>query len=175
MPYSEVPRIELNRDGTVTFYINIGGFRENTRVEITCYACQTNGATATFRDVQPMPPENPPGEGAIVAVKCVPVIGTAFTEQDPIMVVASAADVWITKLNQDTGDTEPSPAMTEARATFGQANPRAAWNSDEATYHSMFGPAAAPGQPRPMWQGGAQEPPAAAEPPTSPPAGSPPK
>ena len=111
MPYSEVPRIELNQDGTVTFYVNIGGFRVGTPVEISCYACQTNGATATFRDVQPMEQERIPGQGVVVAVKCVPVIGPAFTEQDPIMVVASAADVWITKLDQDTGGTQLSPAV----------------------------------------------------------------
>jgi hypothetical protein len=173
MPYSEVPRIELNRDGTVTFYVNIGGFRKDTPVEISCYASQTNGATATFREVQPMPSESPPGQGAVVAVKCVPVIGPAFTEQAPIMVVASAADVWITKLDQDTGGTQLSPAVAQARALHGQANPRAAWNSD-GTYHSMYAPAAAPGQAGAMYQG-AQVPPAAAGPPASAPADSPPE
>jgi hypothetical protein len=172
MPFSEVPRIELNRDGTVTFYVKIGGFEVGTPVEISCYASQTNGATATFRDVQPMPPESAPGKGAIVGVKCVPVIGPAFTEKDPIMVVASAADVWITKLDQDMGDTEPSPDMREARALYGQVNLRAAWNSDETTYHSMYASTAAPGQPGTMWQK-APELPAASEPPASPPANSP--
>jgi hypothetical protein len=137
MPFSEVPRIELNQDGTVTFFVNIGGFRTETPVEISAYASQTNGATATLRWVEPMPPESAPGQGAIVVVKSVPVIGGTFTEQDPIMVVASAADVWITKLDQDTGN-QLTPAIVAAKAASQQINPKAAWNSDGTTYHSMF-------------------------------------
>lgn len=136
MPYSAVPRIELNQDGTVTFFVNIGGFRVGTPVEISGYASQTNGATATFRYVQPMP-ESDPVEGAIVVVKGVPVIGGTFTAQDPITVIAQAADVWITTLNQDTGD-RLSPAIVAAKALSAQINPRAAWDSDETTYHSMY-------------------------------------
>jgi hypothetical protein len=143
MAYSEVSRIELNQDGTVTFFVNIGGFRLGTPVEISGYASQTNGATATFRDVQLMPPESAPGEGAIVVVKGGPVIGLAFTAQDPIMVVVQAADVWITKLDQDTGDQVLSPAIMTAKQQSAQIKPVAAWNSDGTTYHSMFASPAA--------------------------------
>ena len=48
MPFSEVPRIELSQDGTVTFYVNVGGFQVGTPVEISGYATQDNGAVATF-------------------------------------------------------------------------------------------------------------------------------
>jgi hypothetical protein len=136
MPFSEVPRIELNQDGTVTFFVNIGGFRVGTPVEISGYASQANGATAAFRDIQPMPPEYAPGEGAIVVVKSVPVIGT-FTPADPITVIASAADVWITTLNQGAGN-QLSPAIVAAMTLSGQVNPKASWNSDGTTYHSMY-------------------------------------
>ena len=120
MAYSEVPRIELNQDGTVTFFVNIGGFRVGTPVEISGYASQTNGSTATFRDVVPMP-EGDPVAGVIVVVKGVPVIG-AFTAEDPIMVVAQAADVWITTLDQDTGNMELSPEIKAAKALSEQIN-----------------------------------------------------
>jgi hypothetical protein len=156
MAYSEVPRIELNQNGTVTFFVNIGGFRVNTPVEISGFATQTNGATATFRNVQPMPPESAPGAGAIVVVTSVPVIGPAFTAQDPIMVVAQAADVWVTKLDQDTGQVL-SQAIIEAKAQNAQMNPKAAWNSDGTTYHSMFASTAPPG---PEWQQAPAPPPA---------------
>ena len=142
MPFSEVPRIELDQDGTVTFFVNIGGFRVGTPVEISGSATQTNGATATFRDVLPMP-EGDPVAGVIVVVKGVPVIGE-FTEQDPIMVVAQAADAWVIKLDQDAGD-KLSPAIMQAKAQNALINPKAAWNSDETTYHSMYAPRAMSG------------------------------
>ena len=63
MPFSEVPRIELSQDGTVTFYVNVGGFRVGTPVEMSGYATQDNGAIATFQDVQLMPVGDPK-EGA---------------------------------------------------------------------------------------------------------------
>jgi hypothetical protein len=135
MSFSEVPRIELNQDGTVTFYVNVGGFKVGTPVEISGYATQSNGAVATFRDVQPMRPGDPV-KGVIMVVRCVPVIGSKFTEKDPITVIARAADVWISKLH--TGEKELSEEIREARAQAGQANIRTAWNSDEKTYHSVY-------------------------------------
>src|SRR5215813_40374 len=102
MGYSQVPRIELSQDGTVTFFVNVGGFRVGTPVEISGQATQTNGAVATFRDVQRMT-EGDPVEGVIMVVRGVPVVGPAFTRDEPIMVIARAADVWIDKLDLDTG------------------------------------------------------------------------
>ena len=143
MGYSEVPRIELSQDGTVTLFVNVGGFRVGTPVEISGYATQANGAVATFRDVQPMP-SGDPVEGVIMVVRGVPVIGSTFTTEDPVMVVARAADVWVTKLHLDTGEKPLSEAILTAKALTGQVNIRTAWNSDEKTYHSVFSSASEP-------------------------------
>jgi hypothetical protein len=137
MSYSEVPRIALNEDGTVTIYVNVGGFKPNTPVEISGYATQTNGAVATFFAVQPMPVPKRPDYGVIMVVSGVPVIGSTFAPADPIMVVARATDAWISKLPQDSG-AELSPEMQEAIAD--EVNIQAAWSSDEKSYHSVYGP-----------------------------------
>jgi hypothetical protein len=141
-----VPRIELNQDGTVTFFVNIGGFRVGMPVEISGYATQTNGATATFRSVQPMPPESASREGAIVVVKGVPVIGPGFMAQDPIMVVATqAADAWITKLDLETSGQVLSQAIMMAKQQYASISAMAAWNSDGTTNHSMLASTASSG------------------------------
>jgi Animal haem peroxidase len=146
MPFSEVPRIELSQDGTVTFFVNVGGFRVGTPVEISGYATQTNGAIATFQDVQLMPSADPV-EGVILVVSGVPVIGSTFTADEPITVVARAADAWITTLDLDTGEKKLSTAIKEARARSGQVNIRAAWRSDEDNYHSVYSSAPPPEEP----------------------------
>jgi hypothetical protein len=146
MPFSEVPRIELNQDGTVTLFVNVGGFRVGTPVEISGYATQANGAIATFQDVQLMP-SGDLVEGVILVVKGVSVIGSAFTPHEPITIVARAADVWITKLDLDTGEKKPPTAIAEARARSGQVNIRTAWKSDEKSYHSVYSSAPPPEEP----------------------------
>jgi heme peroxidase len=146
MGYSQVPRIELSQDGTVTLFVNVGGFRVGTPVEISGHATQTNGAVATFRDIQLMP-SGDPVEGVILVVRGVPVIGSTFTEDEPIMVVARAADVWIDKLHLDTGNQALSEAIMTAKALSGQANIRTGWNSDDKTYHSVYSPASWPAEP----------------------------
>jgi hypothetical protein len=146
MGYSKVPRIELNRDGTVTFFVSIGGFRVGIPVEISGYAIQTNGAVANFRHVEPMP-DGDREKGVIIVVRNVKVIGPAFTAQDPIMVVARAADVWIDKLNMATEGavvSEDVAAALEASKTLAvsaQVSFEEAWNSDDTTYHSALGEA----------------------------------
>jgi hypothetical protein len=137
MSFNEVSRIELNQDGTVTLFVNVGGFQVGTPVEISGHALQTNGVVATFRAVELMP-AGAPEEGVIMVVRGVPAIGSTFTADEPIMVVAQVADVWITKLNLDTGDTKLSQGIMEAKQISGQVNARAAWNSDEQTYHSAY-------------------------------------
>ena len=146
MSNSEVPRIELNGDGTVTLYVKVGGFDEGTPVEISGHATQTNGAMATFRDVQIMPASS--AQGAILVVRSVPVIGPdGFTAGDPIIAVARAADIWLTKLDSDTGKQALPKEIMTAKASSGQVNIQAAWNSDEKTYHSAFSSASWPGKP----------------------------
>jgi hypothetical protein len=139
MGFSEVPRIDIGQDGTVTFYVNVGGFEVGTPVEISGYATQTNGVIATFRDVQKMTEGNPkdgPDEGVIMVVK-VPVIGSAFAADQPITVVATAADVWITVLDFGQNAGEQSNALREAIELAGQVNVTT-WTSDETKYHSVY-------------------------------------
>jgi len=146
MGYSEVPRIELNGDGTVTLYVKVGGFDAGTPVEISGHATQTNGVMATFRDVQIMPANS--GQGAIMVVRDVPVIGPkGFTVGDPIMAVAQAADIWLTKLDPDTGEKPLSQEIMDAKQLSAQINIQASWNSDEKTYHSAFSSASWPAEP----------------------------
>jgi hypothetical protein len=148
MPNSEVPRIELNGDGTVTLYVRVSGFDEGTPVEISGQATQTSGAMATFRDVQVMPVNS--GQGAIMVVRSVPVIGpNGFKAADPIIAVAQAADIWLTKLDPDTEAKVLSEEIMGAKQISAQINIQAAWNSDEKTYHSAFSPASWPAQPSP--------------------------
>ena len=148
MAFSQVPRIELSQDGTVTFFVNVGGFRVGTPVEISGHATQTNGAVATFRDVQLMP-KGDPEEGVILVVRGVPVIGSTFTTDEPITVIARAADVWIDKLHLDTGHQALSEAIGTAKALSGQINIQTAWNSDDKTYHSVYSAASPSDEPRP--------------------------
>jgi hypothetical protein len=143
MPFSEVPRIELNGDGTVTLYVKVGGFDAGTPVEISGHATQTNGAMATFRDVQIMPDNSE--QGAILVVRDVPVIGpNGFTAGDPVVAVAQAADIWLTKLDPDTDKKVLSQEIMAAKQLSAQINIQAAWNSDEMTYHSAFSSASWP-------------------------------
>jgi hypothetical protein len=146
MPNSEVPRIELNGDGTVTLYVRVGGFDAGTPVEISGHATQTNGAMATFRNIQIMPANS--GQGAILVIPNVPVIGqNRFAAGDPIIAVARAADIWLTKLDPDTSKKVLSQDIMAAKQLSGQINMQAAWNSDEKTYHSAFNSASWPAGP----------------------------
>jgi len=142
MPNSEVPRVDIGKDGTVTFYVNVRGFPVDTPVEISGYATQTNGVIATFRDVQKMTkgkPNDGPEAGVIMVVK-VPVIGSVFAADQPITVVATAADVWITELDFGENEREQSNALREAIELSRQVNVRT-WTSDGSKYHSVYEPA----------------------------------
>ncbi len=102
MSHSEVPGIELNQDDTISLYVNVDGFEVGTPIEISGQATQTNGAVASFYDVQEMPPNS--GQGAVLTVKSVPAVPpNKFVEGFPITVVARAAEVWITTLEPKTG------------------------------------------------------------------------
>ena len=84
MGYGQVPRIELNQDGTVTFFVIVGGFRVGTPVEISGYATQTNGAIATFQSVQLMP-KSDPVEGVTLFVLGALLLGVATSLRLKIM------------------------------------------------------------------------------------------
>jgi hypothetical protein len=133
MSFSEVPRIELTKDGKVTLYVNVGGFKVGTPVEISGYATQANGAIATFHYVQPMPVGDLV-DGVIMVVKDVPVFGPPFEAREPVTVIARAADAWITKL--DLAPSEDLPKLlkgTGAGEVFDKA-----WKSVEGSYHSIY-------------------------------------
>ena len=52
----EVSAVQLKDDGSIVLTVLVYGFDEGTPVEISGQAFQTNGATATFRFVQTLPP-----------------------------------------------------------------------------------------------------------------------
>ncbi len=119
MPHSEVPKIQVSGDGsTVTLDVRVTGFEPGTPVEISGYATQANGAIATFYKVDKIP-EAKSEDGTTFPVEDVQVFPPdGFKRGEPITVVARAADVWITRLdNRDQG---------------------LAWNS--VAYHSAWDP-----------------------------------
>ena len=98
MSYSAVPRVELNKDGTINLAVNVDGFEPGTSIEISGQATQMNGAVATFYSVQKMP-----DKGTFLGVPSVPAVGAnEFAAGFPITVVARAAKVWMTTLEPDT-------------------------------------------------------------------------
>jgi hypothetical protein len=101
MPLNKVNNIRLNQDNTISLDVSVDGFEPNTPIEISGQATQTNGAVATFYDVQTVPAPNSDKQ-MIVTVKSVSVASkNAFVATDPISVVARAAEVWLTTLDQD--------------------------------------------------------------------------
>lgn len=101
MPLNKVNNIRLNQDNTISLDVSVDGFEPDTPIEISGQATQTNGAVATFYDVQTVPSPNSDKQ-MIVTVKSVSVASkNAFVATDPISVVARAAEVWLTTLDQD--------------------------------------------------------------------------
>jgi hypothetical protein len=180
MSNSEVPRIELSPDGlTLTLYVRVDGFTPGTPVEISGYATQDNGAVVTFYDIQQIPngsgqtsagwgapatpaaaapatpaaaaPQTPAsGQGVIFPVRAASVRSPAFNPDRPIVVIARAADVWITKLNKVNITSPTSQEITDAKMSLAAMDkqkgiqpapdPEAAWNSDEKVYRSALTP-----------------------------------
>ena len=52
---SQVPRIQLNDDGSLSLLVNVYGFDKGTQVEISGEATQANGAVAVFYSTLEMP------------------------------------------------------------------------------------------------------------------------
>ena len=55
MSNSQVPRIQLNQDNSISIEVNVYGFDTGTPVELSGQATQANGAVATFYQVQATP------------------------------------------------------------------------------------------------------------------------
>jgi hypothetical protein len=141
---SEVSRIELNQDGTINLEVNVYGFDAGTPVEISGSATQINGAVASFYSVQQMTKSPSVPVGPVAAVP-----PNAFVPGIPVTVVARAAQVWISTLEEDT-----SPEALKSHVVSTSATPlKAAWQ------RKGFQWAVAPAN----WQSGsAQQPPSAA-------------
>ncbi len=96
MPFSEVPRVELNQDGTINLVVTVSGFAAGTPIELSGHVSQENGAVATFCSVQEMPQNGPLSVPRLSAVP-----PNNFEAGFAITVVARAALVWITALEAD--------------------------------------------------------------------------
>jgi hypothetical protein len=100
MPNSQVPRVELNPDGSISIQVSVYGFDGGTPVELSGQATQANGAVATFYQVQATPPHD--GETVDLWVSSVaPVAPNKFDAGFSITVVVRATEAWITTLDQD--------------------------------------------------------------------------
>lgn len=101
MPLNKVNNIRLNDDNTISLDVSVDGFEEGSPIEISGDVTQANGAVATFYSVQTVPPPNGNKE-SIVTVDSVRVSSKdSFEATHSITVVARAAEVWITTLDQD--------------------------------------------------------------------------
>jgi hypothetical protein len=164
MPLSWVFGIELQANGTLTLNVRVSGFAPSVPVEISGYVSQSNGAVATFYDVQNMP--NAPGD-AEMDVLNVQTASEAFHPDLPFTVITRAADVWISKLSKD-GTFQPSDGP-------GTNATKAAWKSSQDAYQSTLitsKTASLLGQSSPSWQPSTpapQVPPAASPEPPAPP------
>lgn len=122
---SQVPRVVLNQDNTISIQVNVSGFNPGDPVELSGQATQANGAIASFYSVQPMP-QPPDGNSAPIWVKSVPVVGqTAFQPGAPVTVVARASEVWYTTLAM-----ELNPELDPALESPVGPPPKAAWASN---------------------------------------------
>lgn len=122
MPNSEVPRVELNHDGTVNLVVTVYGFDPGTPVEISGHVIQGNGTIATFYDVQEMPQSGP-----IIIARLSAVPPNNFAVGFPITVIARAAQVWITSLEAETGS-----GALQSRVVSDP--PQAAWISNNRNW-----------------------------------------
>jgi len=116
MPHSEVPKIELNQDNTITLYVQVPNFVVGTPVEISGHATQINGTVATFSDVQEMP--QPSDEKpTVLKVESVQAVSSKFEPGFPITVVARASEAWITTLvpeSPEASDPGTEPQVSSA-------------------------------------------------------------
>jgi hypothetical protein len=89
-------------------------------------------------------------QGVIFRVRAVSVPPLTFNPERPIVVIARAADVWITKLDKVSITAPTSKEITAAKTSLAEIekqkgiqpapHPKAAWNSDEKVYRSALTP-----------------------------------
>jgi hypothetical protein len=100
MPLNKVNNIRLNTDNTISLDVSVDGFDANSPIEISGEATQSNGAVASFYAVKTVPASDG-NKPTIVTVDSAVSSEKGFVATDPITVVARAAEVWITTLDQD--------------------------------------------------------------------------
>ena len=132
--HSAVSRVELTENDSINLAIDVYGFDKGTQIELSGQVIQDNGAVATFYSVQEMP-ANADKEATLPVASISAVPPNKFVAGFPITVVARAAEVWITKLDNDTGDNALLP-----RVLRGSSSPlKGAWK--ETSYGSAVGSA----------------------------------
>src|SRR6267378_2451748 len=132
--HSAVSRVELTENDSINLAIDVYGFDKGTQIELSGQVIQDNGAIATFYSVQEMP-ANADKEATLPVTSISAVPPNKFVAGFPITVVARAAEVWITKLDNDTGDNALLP-----RVLRGGSSPlKGAWK--ETSYGSAVGSA----------------------------------
>lgn len=125
---SQVPRIQLNKDDTISLEVSVYGFEKDTPVEISGQATQENGAIATFFSVLTMP-EVKEKESVLVTLNSVPVLSSnKFAAGFPITVVARAAEAWITTLVE----IEDPDKFPELAIPLGSGRRKALWKASRA-------------------------------------------
>ena len=120
---SQVPRIQLNDDDSISLVVDVYGFDKGTQVEISGEATQANGAVAVFYSTLEMP-EHEDGKPVPVTLDRVKVRSkNKFAAGFTITVVARAAEAWSTMLVQD-GD------AVSATTNVGTGIPVALWKDN---------------------------------------------
>jgi hypothetical protein len=125
---SQVPRIQLNKDDTISLEVSVYGFEKDTPVEISGQATQENGAVAAFFSVLTMP-EVKDEESVLVTLDSVPVLSPKkFAAGFPITVVARAAEAWITTLVE----IESPENLQSLAIPLGSGTRQAIWKASRA-------------------------------------------
>jgi hypothetical protein len=136
--------IELKSDDTLSLHVRVSGFAPGIPVELSGYVTQSEGAVATFYDIQNMPAT--PGDADMDVIN-VQAASEKFRPDLPFTVITRAADVWISKLGKDTS--------FQASAEPGTGGIKAAWKSSQKAYQSTLitnKTASLLGQSSPSWQ-----------------------
>jgi hypothetical protein len=122
-PLSWVFAIELINDGTLSLHVRVSGFAPGIPVEISGYVTQSNGAVATFYDIQNMPAAAGDADMDVINVQAAE---KGFDQNLEFTVITKAADVWISKLYKN-------------KSFQPQETQQAGWNSSpDDVYHSTL-------------------------------------
>jgi hypothetical protein len=136
---SQVPKVVLNQDDTISIEVNVYGFDAGMPVELTGQATQANGAIASFYSVQAMPEHD--GDSGTIWVKSIPLAASKkFDAGFPITVVVRASEAWVTTL-----ETAPDSGSHPSTGPGGPAA-KGAWESND-NYSWAVAPPWSPPQP----------------------------